>query len=437
MVIRYGKSIFAKKERMNILLLGSGGREHAFAWKMSQSPLCKALFIAPGNAGTAQHGTNVALNPNDFEAVGAFVLEKEISMVVVGPEEPLVRGIYDYFKADDTLKHVRVIGPSALGAKLEGSKAFAKAFMQQRDIPTAAYAEFTPDTLEEGLAYIDHQELPIVLKADGLAAGKGVLILNDRAEAKSELRAMLSGKFGEASERVVIEAFLDGIEFSVFVLTDGKSYKILPIAKDYKRIGEGDTGLNTGGMGAISPVPFVDDTLLKKVENWIVSPTLTGLTELEAPYEGFIFLGLIKVGEDPYVIEYNCRMGDPETEVVFPRLKSDLVELLVALGDGTLDNKKLEVEAQSAATVFLVSGGYPEAYEKGKTITGLEQVEGSLVLHAGTKTEDGVVKTNGGRVLALTSLAGNYKEAVKQSLENAGRVQFDGKYYRTDIGFDL
>lgn len=422
---------------MNILLLGSGGREHAFAWKMSQSPLCKALFIAPGNAGTAQHGTNVALSPNDFEAVGAFVLEKEISMVVVGPEEPLVRGIYDYFKADDALKQVRVIGPSAQGAKLEGSKAFAKAFMQQRDIPTAAYAEFTPETLEEGLSYIDRHELPIVLKADGLAAGKGVLILNDRAEAKAELKAMLSGKFGEASERVVIEAFLDGIEFSVFVLTDGKSYKILPIAKDYKRIGEGDTGLNTGGMGAISPVPFVDDTLLKKVENWIVSPTLTGLKELEAPYEGFIFLGLIKVGEDPYVIEYNCRMGDPETEVVFPRLKSDLVELLAAIGDGTLESKKLEVEEQSAATVFLVSGGYPEAYEKGKIITGLEQVEGSLILHAGTKTEDGAVKTNGGRVLALTSLAGNYKEAVKQSLENAARVQFEGKYYRTDIGFDL
>jgi phosphoribosylamine--glycine ligase len=422
---------------MNILLLGSGGREHAFAWKMSQSPLCKALFIAPGNAGTAQHGTNVALSPNDFEAVGAFVLEKEISMVVVGPEEPLVRGIYDYFKADDALKQVRVIGPSAQGAKLEGSKAFAKAFMQQRDIPTAAYAEFTPETLEEGLSYIDRHELPIVLKADGLAAGKGVLILNDRAEAKAELKAMLSGKFGEASERVVIEAFLDGIEFSVFVLTDGKSYKILPIAKDYKRIGEGDTGLNTGGMGAISPVPFVDDTLLKKVENWIVSPTLTGLKELEAPYEGFIFLGLIKVGEDPHVIEYNCRMGDPETEVVFPRLKSDLVELLAAIGDGTLESKKLEVEEQSAATVFLVSGGYPEAYEKGKIITGLEQVEGSLILHAGTKTEDGAVKTNGGRVLALTSLAGNYKEAVKQSLENAARVQFEGKYYRTDIGFDL
>ncbi|WP_282775853.1 phosphoribosylamine--glycine ligase [Phaeodactylibacter xiamenensis] len=422
---------------MNILLLGSGGREHAFAWKMSQSPLCKALFIAPGNAGTAQHGTNVALSPNDFEAVGAFVLEKEISMVVVGPEEPLVRGIYDYFKADDALKQVRVIGPSAQGAKLEGSKAFAKAFMQQRDIPTAAYAEFTPETLEEGLSYIDRHDLPIVLKADGLAAGKGVLILNDRAEAKAELKAMLSGKFGEASERVVIEAFLDGIEFSVFVLTDGKSYKILPIAKDYKRIGEGDTGLNTGGMGAISPVPFVDDTLLKKVENWIVSPTLTGLKELEAPYEGFIFLGLIKVGEDPYVIEYNCRMGDPETEVVFPRLKSDLVELLAAIGDGTLESKKLEVEEQSAATVFLVSGGYPEAYEKGKIITGLEQVEGSLILHAGTKTEDGAVKTNGGRVLALTSLAGNYKEAVKQSLENAARVQFEGKYYRTDIGFDL
>ncbi|MEQ8704285.1 MAG: phosphoribosylamine--glycine ligase [Phaeodactylibacter sp.] len=422
---------------MNILLLGGGGREHAFAWKMSQSPLCKALFIAPGNAGTAQHGTNVALSPNDFEAVGTFVQENEINIVVVGPEEPLVRGIYDYFKADEALKQVRIIGPSAQGAKLEGSKAFAKAFMQQRDIPTAAYGEFTPDNLEDGLAYIDNHALPIVLKADGLAAGKGVLILHDREEAKAELKAMLGGKFGAASERVVIEEFLDGIEFSVFVLTDGKSYKILPIAKDYKRIGEGDTGLNTGGMGAISPVPFVDDTLLKKVENWIVSPTLTGLQELEAPYEGFIFLGLIKVGDDPYVIEYNCRMGDPETEVVFPRLKSDLVDLLIAVGDGTLDSKKLEIEEQSAATVFLVSGGYPGAYQKGKAITGLDQVAGSLVLHAGTKTEEGILKTNGGRVLALTSLADNFKEAVSCSLANAERVQFDQKYFRTDIGFDL
>lgn len=422
---------------MNILLLGGGGREHTFAWKMSQSPLCKALYIAPGNAGTAAHGTNVALNPNDFDSVAAFVREKAINMVVVGPEEPLVRGIYDYFKEDDTLKNVRLIGPSARGAMLEGSKAFAKTFMQERDIPTAAYAAFTPETLEEGLHYIEQHTLPVVLKADGLAAGKGVVILSDREAAKTELRAMLSGKFGAASERVVIEEFLDGIEFSVFVLTDGHSYKILPIAKDYKRIGKGDTGLNTGGMGAVSPVPFVDDTLLKKVENWIVSPTLTGLKENEAPYEGFIFLGLIKVGEDPYVIEYNCRMGDPETEVVFPRLKSDLVELLVAVGDGTLDSQKLEIEEKSAATIFLVSGGYPLSYEKGKAITGLDQVEGSLILHAGTTSEGGVLKTSGGRVLALTSLAGNYQEAVKRSLENAERVQFDKKYFRTDIGFDL
>ena len=422
---------------MNILLLGGGGREHAFAWKMSQSPLCKALFIAPGNAGTAAQGTNVALDPNDFEAVGTFVQEKEIAVVVVGPEEPLVKGIYDYFKADDALKQVRFIGPSAQGAKLEGSKAFAKTFMQERDIPTAGYAVFTPDTLEEGLQYIDQHTLPVVLKADGLAAGKGVLILHDRDTAKAELKAMLGGKFGAASEQVVVEEFLDGTEFSVFVLTDGHSYKILPIAKDYKRIGEGDTGLNTGGMGAVSPVPFVDQTLLKKVENWIVSPTLTGLKELEAPYEGFIFFGLIKVEEDPYVIEYNCRMGDPETEVVFPRLKNDLVELLLAVGDGTLENIKLEIEAQSAATVFLVSGGYPEAYEKGKVITGLEQVDGSLVLHAGTKTETGVLKTNGGRVLALTSLASNHKEAVARSLKNAEQVQFEKKYFRTDIGFDL
>lgn len=422
---------------MKILLLGSGGREHAFAWKMSQSPLCEALYIAPGNAGTASHGTNIVLDPNDFAAVGDFVAEQEIGMVVVGPEEPLVRGIYDHFKAEDHLKSVRVVGPSAKGAKLEGSKAFAKEFMVKRDIPTAGYATFTPDTLEAGITYLEQHRLPVVLKADGLAAGKGVLIIEDRETAKSELRAMLSGKFGAASEQVVVEEFLEGIEFSVFVLTDGKSYKVLPIAKDYKRIGEGDKGLNTGGMGAISPVPFVDEKLLKKVENWIISPTLTGLEEINAPYKGFIFLGLIKVGDDPYVIEYNCRMGDPETEVVFPRLKSDLVELMTALDDGNLESMALEIEERTAATVFLVSGGYPQAYEKGKPITGLDRVEGSLVLHAGTKLEDGVLRTNGGRVLALTSIADNFKEAVGRSLVNAERVDFEKKYYRTDIGFDL
>lgn len=422
---------------MKILLLGGGGREHAFALKLAESPLCEALFTAPGNPGTASLGTNLDVNPNDFEAVAALVKAHGIGMVVVGPEEPLVRGIYDHFKADDVLKQVRIIGPSAKGAQLEGSKAFAKNFMQERDIPTAAYRAFTPETLQEGLAYLDEHPLPIVLKADGLAAGKGVLILNDREEAKMELEAMLDGKFGLASQRVVVEEFLDGIEFSVFVLTDGKSYKILPIAKDYKRIGEGDTGLNTGGMGAVSPVPFVDEQLLKKVENWIISPTLTGLKEIGAPYQGFIFLGLIKVGDDPYVIEYNCRMGDPETEAVFPRLKSDLVALLKAVGDETLAEAELEVDPRSAATVFLVSGGYPEAYEKGKPISGIDQVDGSLVLHAGTREEEGVIKTNGGRVLAITSLADDFRKALSISKANAEKISFEGKYYRADIGFDL
>jgi len=422
---------------MNILLLGSGGREHAFTMKISESPLCKQLYIAPGNAGTATHGTNVDLSPSDFEAVGRFALDKEIGMLVVGPEAPLVAGIYDYFKADEQLKGVRVIGPSQAGARLEGSKAFAKAFMQERDIPTAAYAEFTAETLDEGLEYIAGHQMPVVLKADGLAAGKGVLIIDNVAEAQQELKAMLGGKFGDASAKVVVEEFLEGIEFSVFVITDGKNYKMLPVAKDYKRIGEGDTGLNTGGMGAISPVPFVDEQLMKKVENWIVSPTLTGLQEIEAVYQGFIFFGLIKVDGDPYVIEYNCRMGDPETEVVFPRLKTDLVAMMRALGDNTLHEMAVEVDERSAAAVFLVSWGYPQAYEKGKVITGLELVEDSIVLHAGTREEEGQILTNGGRVLALTSFGENFKSAVAQSMENAERVQFEGKYYRRDIGFDL
>lgn len=422
---------------MKILLLGGGGREHAFAWKMKQSPLCERLYVAPGNAGTAGLGKNVPLNPNDFEAVGAFALKENIEMLVVGPEEPLVRGIYDYFKEHDELKDIHLIGPSKKGAKLEGSKAFAKKFMMERDIPTAAYQEFTQDTLEEGLAYIEQHAVPIVLKADGLAAGKGVLICQTAEEAKDEFRAMLSGKFGEASARVVVEEFLDGIEFSVFVITNGKQYKILPIAKDYKRIGEGDTGLNTGGMGSVSPVSFVDENLMRKVENWIISPTLTGLQEIGAPYVGFIFFGLIKVGNNPFVIEYNCRMGDPETEVVLPRLQSDLVELMLAADKSTLDEVQLIEDPRAAATVILVSGGYPEDYEKGKTIAGLDEVEGSIAFHAGTKLEDGRVKTNGGRVIALTSYGVDFRAAVAASLENAEKVQFEGKYYRKDIGFDL
>ena len=422
---------------MKILLLGSGGREHAFAWKMKQSPLCEALYIAPGNAGTAGLGTNVPLNPNDFEAVGAFALKEAIDMVVVGPEEPLVRGIYDHFKANEQLQHIHVIGPSKKGAQLEGSKAFAKKFMMERDIPTAAYAEFTQETLEAGLAYIDQHATPIVLKADGLAAGKGVLICQTAEEAKDEFRAMLSGKFGAASARVVVEEFLDGIEFSVFVITNGRQYKILPVAKDYKRIGEGDTGLNTGGMGSVSPVPFVDENLMRKVENWIISPTLTGLREIGAPYVGFIFFGLIRVDNNPYVIEYNCRMGDPETEVVLPRLQADLVELMLAADTSTLDEVQLAEEPRAAATVILVSGGYPEDYEKGKTISGLGEIEGSIAFHAGTRLEEGVVKTNGGRVIALTSYGLDFKAAVAASLKNAEKVQFEGKYYRKDIGFDL
>ena len=422
---------------MKILLLGGGGREHAFAWKMKQSPLCEALYIAPGNAGTAALGTNVPLNPNDFEAVGKFARQEKIELLVVGPEEPLVRGIYDYFKEHEELKDIHLIGPSKRGAQLEGSKAFAKKFMVERDIPTAAYAEFNSDTLDEGLAYLEQQPTPIVLKADGLAAGKGVLICQSVEEAKDELRAMLSGKFGDASATVVVEEFLDGIEFSVFVITNGKQYKVLPIAKDYKRIGEGDTGLNTGGMGSVSPVSFVDENLMLKVENWIISPTLTGLEEIGAPYVGFIFFGLIKVGNNPFVIEYNCRMGDPETEVVFPRLQSDLVELMLAAEKSTLDEIQLIEDPRAAATVILVSGGYPEAYEKGKTITGLDAVEGSIPFHAGTKLEEGVVKTNGGRVIALTSYGADIKAAVATSLENAEKVQFKGKYYRRDIGFDL
>lgn len=422
---------------MNILVLGGGGREHALAWKLRQSPLCKELFIAPGNAGTASAGRNVNLDPNDFKRVGQFVLQEKVDLVVVGPEEPLVRGIYDYFQRDMFLKAIPVIGPSAEGAQLEGSKAYAKQFMVDFGIPTAAYREFTHENIAEGIEYIAQQTPPIVLKADGLAAGKGVLILDDIAEAQRELKAMLEGKFGQASSKVVIEEFLDGIEFSVFVLTDGESYKILPVAKDYKRIGEGDTGLNTGGMGAVSPVPFVTNELMEIVERDIVQPTLRGLKMRNITYRGFIFIGLIRVDGLPYVIEYNCRLGDPETEVIIPRIKTDLVELLRAVGKGDLNKTEIEIDERAATTVMLVSGGYPAAYEKGKPISGIAAVKDSIVFHAGTKQTDAGVVTNGGRVLALTSYGETFAAALATSMKNAEQIQFDRKNYRRDIGFDL
>lgn len=422
---------------MNILILGGGGREHALAWKINQSNRCEKLFIAPGNAGTAQVGTNMNLNPNDFDALGKFALQEKLDLIVVGPEEPLVRGIWDYFQKDPQLKHIPVIGPSAEGAQLEGSKAYAKQFMADYNIPTAGYQEFTLTTLQAGLDYIAQQTPPIVLKADGLAAGKGVLILDNIAEAQQELKAMLEGKFGQASSTVVIEEFLDGIEFSVFVLTDGESYKILPVAKDYKRIGEGDKGLNTGGMGAVSPVPFVTDDLMQMVEQDIVQPTMRGLKERKIDYQGFIFIGLIRVDNKPYVIEYNCRMGDPETEVVIPRIKNDLVEVLQKVAIQQLDSVTIDIDERAATTVMLVSGGYPEAYEKGKMITGTEAVKDSIIFHAGTKTTSDGVVTNGGRVMALTSYGASFKEAIKTSMKNAQLIDFDKKNYRTDIGFDL
>ncbi len=423
---------------MNILLLGSGGREHALAWKMLQSPLCEKLFVAPGNAGTAAIANNVNISPTDFETVKQTVLSNQIDMVVVGPEDPLVKGIYDFFKNDAELASIPVIGPSQYGAQLEGSKEFAKKFLIKNNIPTAAYDSFTKDTVEEGCKFLETLKAPYVLKADGLAAGKGVLILADLEEAKQELRNMLvDAKFGDASAKVVIEEFLDGIELSCFVLTDGVSYKLLPTAKDYKRIGEGDTGLNTGGMGAVSPVPFADAEFMEKIETRIVKPTIEGLKNDNIDYKGFVFIGLIKVGNDPFVIEYNVRMGDPETEVVIPRLKSDLVEIFVAMSKQELDKVAFEIDERSATTVMIVSGGYPEDYEKGKVISGLENIEGSIAFHAGTTLKDGEVVTAGGRVIAITSYDNDFREAIKKSYQNIDKLSFDKMYYRKDIGFDL
>lgn len=423
---------------MNILILGAGGREHAFAYKISQSELCDKLFIAPGNAGTAQFGKNIDLEPTNFDAIKDFVLKEAIKMVVVGPEDPLVLGISDFFTEDPELKEVALIGPSERGALLEGSKERAKEFMFMHKIPTAAYQSFTSKSLQAGKDFLETLNAPYVLKADGLAGGKGVLILEDLAEAKKELENMLlESKFGNAGEKVVIEEFLDGIELSVFVLTDGEHYKMLPTAKDYKRIGEGNTGLNTGGMGAISPVPFADDELMQKIEERIVKPTVAGLKEEKIDYKGFIFIGLMVVKGEPYVIEYNVRMGDPETEVVLPRIKSDLVELFQKVASKTLNETEIEIDGNTAVTVMLVSGGYPEAYEKGMEISGIDDVEGSLVFHAGTKELNGKIVTNGGRVLAVTSFGSDYKEALKKSYQNVDKLHFDKMYYRKDLGFDL
>jgi len=422
---------------MNILLLGSGGRECAFAWKMSQSAQCSKLFIAPGNAGTSAYGKNVNINPNDFEAVKAFALKEGIEFLVVGPEEPLVNGIHDFFVNDASLAHIPVIGPKKEGAILEGSKDFSKQFMERHGIPTAASKSFTNENLADGLAYLANHATPIVLKADGLAAGKGVLILDNVVEAQEELKLMLGGKFGNAGSTVVIEEFLTGIELSVFVLTDGKDYVILPEAKDYKRIGQGDTGLNTGGMGSVSPVPFADEAFMAQVKQEIIQPTIDGLLKDNIDYTGFIFFGLIKVGDKPYVIEYNCRMGDPETESVIPRIENDLVELFKACADKRLGGYELTISPKNAATVMLVAGGYPGDYEKGKAIAGLDNIRDSFAFHAGTNLEGGVVKTNGGRVLAITSLQNDQFTALQCATADAGRIYFDGKYFREDIGFDL
>lgn len=425
---------------MNILLLGSGGREHAFAYKIAQSKHCSNLFIAPGNPGTAEFGTNINISATDFLALKEFSLKEKIKMLVVGPETPLVEGIFDFFLNDDELKNIPVIGPSKVGAQLEGSKAFSKAFMFRNNVPTAAYKEFTQASIDEGLAYIETQTVPIVLKADGLAAGKGVLICTTIEEAKAEFKEMLDGKFGDASSKVVIEEFMDGIEFSVFVLTDGKEYKILPTAKDYKRIGEGDTGLNTGGMGAVSPPAFVTEAMMQTVEEKIIKPTIAGFQKENIVYIGFVYIGLmlLKTGELK-VVEYNCRMGDPETEAVFPRIKSDIIELFQATIDHRLMTIDLEIDEHAATTIILASGGYPEDFEKGKVITGIDEIDDSMVFHCGTSFDETktTLKTNGGRVLAVTSLHTDWKEALKLSNKNAEKIQYEGKYYRKDIGFDL
>ncbi len=422
---------------MNVLILGSGGREHAFAWKISQSEKIDDLYIAPGNAGTEKIGKNIDLNLTNFENIKQFVITNNINIVVVGPEGPLVEGISDFFKKNNELKDVGIIGPCAKGAILEGSKEFAKNFMLKYEIPTAAFKSFNKEQLNEGASFIDSLQSPYVLKADGLAAGKGVLIIDDKEKAKEELSEMLEGKFGDASKTVVIEEFLKGIELSVFVLTDGKSYKILPEAKDYKRIGEGDKGLNTGGMGAISPVPFANKTFMQKVEERIVKPTVRGLINEGVDYKGFIFIGLMKVNEDPYVIEYNVRMGDPEAEVVIPRIKSDIIDLFNGVINENLNDKNIEIESRTVSTVMLVSGGYPEDYEKGKIISNIDKTEGSILFHAGTKNLEENIITNGGRVIAVSSYGNNINEALGKSYANASVIDFEKKYFRKDIGFDL
>ncbi len=423
---------------MKVLLLGSGGREHAIAYCISKSRQCEKLFIAPGNPGTAQCGENVTLSPTDFNAVGNFCLIEGIEMIVVGPEDPLVKGVYDYFQSDEKLKHIAVIGPSKAGAQLEGSKAFAKKFMQKYGIPTAAYHSFNESQIDEAIEYISKQTPPVVLKADGLAAGKGVIIAQSTDEAEEMLTEMLvHDKFGEAGNKVVVEQFLKGIEVSVFVLTDGKNYLLLPTAKDYKRVGEGDTGLNTGGMGAVSPVPFADAAFMKKVEERIIRPTISGLQQEKITYKGFIYFGLIKVNNEPFVIEYNCRLGDPETEAVLPRIKTDLLELFSAVTDGTLSKKKIEVTDEAAVTIVLTSGGYPDKFEKGKEIAGLDKISKSIVFHAGTTEKNGKLLTNGGRVLTVTSFGKNIKEALVLSKKNASIIFFEKKYFRKDIGFEF